>query len=77
MFCPQLRLTASSARAGIGCVHIYSYETWGTAPPFTMAVRMLFTWSADLPERPYRSPPLTGGYLVHQTIATLLPTEAG
>ena len=42
-----------------------------------MAVRIFYTWSADLPERHYSLPPLTGGYLVHQTTATLLPTEAG
>ena len=26
-----------------------------------MAVRIFYTWSADLPERHYRLPPLTGG----------------
>ena len=33
-FCPQRRLTASSARAVVGCAHIYPYETWGTAHLF-------------------------------------------
>ena len=28
---------------------------------FAMAVRIFYTWSADLPERHYRLPPLTGG----------------
>ena len=62
-FCPQRRLTASSARALVGCAHIYPYETWGTAHLFAMAVRIFYTWSADLPERHYRLPPLTGGVL--------------
>ena len=42
-----------------------------------MAVWMIYTWSANHPERHYRSPPPAGGYLVHQTTVTLLPTEAG
>ena len=38
---------------------------------------MIFTWSANLPERQYRLPPPSGGVLGTMTTATLLPTEDG
>ena len=36
-----------------------------------------FHWSANLPERQYRMPPLPGGVLGTMTTATFLPTEDG
>ena len=42
-------------------MHIYPYDTWDTVHLVAMAVRIFYTWSADLPQRHYRLPPLLGG----------------
>ena len=59
-------------------VHTFPYEIWGSAHCFLRRLNGWFTPGLQIILNAVTvRPPLLGGYLVHLTTATLLPTEDG